>query len=141
MPKPRPPYPKSEALGALLRQQREALGYSKNRLARAAGVPDSTVLRFERGLFSAPRPDKLARFAQLLGLRLADLYAKAGYIVPEELPSFASYLLVRYPALPQEAMAELEEHFEHLLDRLGLAVDRTPPLLEELGDEPLSEIS
>jgi len=133
--------PRSIALGALLRQKREALGYSKKRLATAAGVPDSTVIRLERGLFAAPRPDKLARFAQLLGLRLADLYAKAGYIVPDELPSFASYLPVRYPDLPQEAVAELRDHFEHLLDRLGLSLDDTAAPLEELGHEPLADIS
>jgi len=138
MPRVRKSTPRSQALGALLRSKREALGYSKKRLAKAAGVPDSTVLRLEQGLFAAPRPDKLARFARLLGLRLADLYAKAGYIVPDELPSFASYLPVRYPDLPEEAVAELRDHFEHLLDRLGLSVDDTPPL-EELGDEPLAQ--
>jgi hypothetical protein len=72
---------------------------------------------------------------------LADLYAKAGYIVPDELPSFASYLPVRYPDLPQEAVAELRDHFENLLERLGLSVDGIPPLLEEHGEEPLADIS
>src|SRR5579862_7100993 len=141
MPHVRKSTPTSLALGALLRQKREALGYSKKRLAAAAGVPDSTVVRLEQGLFAAPRPDKLARFAQLLGLRLADLYAKAGYIVPDELPSFASYLPVRYPKLPQEAVAELERHFEGLLERLGLSADDLPTLLEDTGHEPVAEIS
>ena len=141
MSKPRKSTPRSVALGELLRQKREALGYSKKRLATAAGVPDSTVVRLEQGLFAAPRPDKLARFAQLLGLRLADLYAKAGYVVPDELPSFASYLPVRYPDLPEEALAELKDHFEDLLDRLGLSVDNAPSLLEEPSDEPLADIS
>ena len=141
MPKPRKSHPRSVALGALLRQRREALGISKRRLAKAAGLPDSTVLRLEQGLFTAPRPDKLARFAQLLGLRLADLYAKAGYIVPDELPSFASYLPVRYPKLPQEAVAELERHFDGLLERFGLSADDLPALLEDTGNESLAEIS
>ncbi len=141
MPRVRKSTPTSVALGTLLRQKREALGYSKKRLATAAGVPDSTVIRLERGLFAAPRPDKLARFAQLLGLRLADLYAKAGYIVPDELPSFASYLPVRYPDLPEEALAELRDHFEHVLGRLGLSADDTPSRRKELADEPVANIS
>lgn len=141
MPHVRKSTPRSIALGALLREKREALGYSKNRLAAAAGVPDSTVLRLERGLFVAPSPDKLARFAQLLGLRLADLYAKAGYIVPDELPSFASYLPVRYPDLPEEALAELKGHFEHVLERLGISINDSLPLVEEFADEPLADIS
>jgi len=112
------------------------MGYSKNRLAKAAGVPDSTVLRFESGEFAAPRPDKLARFAQLLGLSLADVFAEAGYIVPDELPSFASYLPTKYPALPMEAVRELLEHFEELIARLGLVIDQPLPAMEMVADEP-----
>jgi len=133
--------PRSVALGALLRQKREALGYSMTQLAKAAGLPDSTVLRFERGLFAAPRPDKLARFARLLGIRLADLYAQAGYIVPDELPSFASYLRTRYPTLPVKAAAELEKHFDELVKRLGLSLEEPFPTLKELVDEPAGGVA
>jgi transcriptional regulator with XRE-family HTH domain len=110
----------SRALGALLRQKRQELGYSMTQLAHAAGVPDSTVLRFERGEFAAPRPDKLARFASLLGIGLADLYAKAGYLVPDELPSFDFYLSAKYPDLPDEATTELVHRFDQLMADHGL---------------------
>ena len=131
----------SEALGALLRQKREELGYSKNQLARAAGVRDSTVLRFESGQFTAPRPDKLARFAQLLGLSLADLYAQAGYIVPDELPNFAAYLLAKYPDLPSGAVTELRDRFEELLTHHGLTIDQPLPAIEELSDDSVGELA
>lgn len=105
----------SKVLGALLRQRRMELGFSMTQLAQAAGVRDSTVLRIERGEFAAPRPDKLARFAGLLDISLADLYAKAGYLVPDELPGFDSYLSAKFPGLSAGARAELTGHFDHLM--------------------------
>jgi transcriptional regulator with XRE-family HTH domain len=98
------------------------LGYSMTQLAKAAGVRDSTVLRFERGQFAAPRPDKLARFAGLLDISLADLYAKAGYLVPDQLPSFAVYLAAKFPDLPNDAMTDLVRHFGQLMTAYGLPV-------------------
>ena len=102
-------------LGALLRQKRQEMGYSMTQLAEAAGVRDSTVLRIERGEFAAPRPDKLARFAALLGIDQAEVLAKAGYLAPDHLPGFDSYLTTKYPELPNAARALLAEHFEELM--------------------------
>ena len=118
------------ALGKLIRTKRKALGYSTYELARAAGVTESTVLRFEQGEFKAPRPDKLARFAEALSLSLADVYAKAGYLVPAELPSFDIYLHAKYPKLPVRAVGELGELLRALAGKYGVRLDArtsTPP--------------
>jgi len=125
----------SQALGALLRQKRQELGYSTYQLAKAAGVDQSVVVRFEQGKFAAPRPDKLARFAEALGLSLADVYARAGYLVPNELPSFSAYLSAKYPELPVTAAAGLNELFTELTTRHGVLTE--PPIYatEELLDE------
>lgn len=64
----------AKALGALIRQRRLELGYTTYQLGEAAGVPNSTVVRIEQGKFKAPRPDKLASFAQFLGMTLAELF-------------------------------------------------------------------
>jgi len=97
----------AEKLGKHLRQRREELGISTHRLATKAGVTQPTVTRIEQGKFAAPRPDKLARIASALELRLADLYAHAGYLVPEELPGIETYLAARYGHLPESAREEL----------------------------------
>jgi|HubBroStandDraft_6_1064221.scaffolds.fasta_scaffold08601_9 transcriptional regulator with XRE-family HTH domain len=124
----------SKSLGALLRQKRQELGYSMTQLARAADVQDSTVLRFERGEFAAPRPDKLARFATELRMNLADLYAKAGYLVPDELPSLGSYLTAKFPDLSDEAKTELCQHLDKL--SLGQECNPVPSIpLQELSDD------
>lgn len=127
----------SEALGALIRNKRLELGYTTYQLGDAAGVPNSTVVRIEQGKFAAPRPDKLARFAQLLGFPLADLFARAGYLVPDELPSFSAYLEAKYPDLPETAKAELEQRFNELAQRHGVDGEASLPLAEAVADEAL----
>lgn len=89
----------ARALGGLLRAKRQELGYSTYELANAAGVNSSTVVRIELGRFTAPSPGKLAKFAEALGLSLGEIYAKAGYIVPNDLPELETYLRIKYPTL------------------------------------------
>ncbi len=109
-------------LGALLRQKRQSLGLSTHRLSALVGVRQSTITRLERGEFAAPRPDKLARIAKALGISLADIYARAGYVVPDDLlPSFPIYLQSKYEHLPPEAITELVQHFDKLMTQHGLS--------------------
>jgi transcriptional regulator with XRE-family HTH domain len=123
----------SQALGALLRQKRKELGYSTYQLAEAAHVDQSVVVRFEQGKFAAPRADKLARFAQLLGLSLSDVYAHAGYLVPNDLPNFDLYVSRKYPDLPSEARATLGQLFDELMNHHGLS-SVLPVSTEEMAD-------
>jgi transcriptional regulator with XRE-family HTH domain len=125
----------SEALGALLRQKRKELGYSTYQLAKAAHVDQSVVVRFEQGKFAAPRPDKLARFAQLLGMSLADVYARAGYVVPHDLPSFQEYLLAKYGDLPRSALATLSRCFEEVSTQFAAQIEEVLPNTEELAND------
>jgi transcriptional regulator with XRE-family HTH domain len=85
------------------------MGYSTYQLAEASGVSNSTVVRIELGQFTAPHPDKLIRFAIALGLSPGDVYAKAGYTAPEDLPEFNTYLEKKYPALTEEDRRNLEQ--------------------------------
>jgi transcriptional regulator with XRE-family HTH domain len=125
----------SQALGALLRQKRKELGYSTYQLAKAAHVDQSVVVRFEQGKFAAPRPDKLARFAQLLGLSLADVYARAGYVVPDDLPNFREYLLAKYGDLPKSALDALYRCFEDASAQRAIEIEEVFPNTQELTDD------
>lgn len=116
----------AKALGKLLRDKRQELGYSTYEVAAAAGVTESTVVRLEQGRFMAPRPNKLVSFAQALGINLADLYAKAGYLLPKDLPSFATYLQIKYPRLPKRAVTELTRHFKQLMAAHKLPIEGSP---------------
>jgi transcriptional regulator with XRE-family HTH domain len=125
----------AKRLGALLRNRREELGLSTRQLAERVEFDDSTIVRFEQGAYAAPRPDKLARIADALGLTLADVYALADYAVPGDLPSFQPYLRTKYRDLPAPAVAEMERYFQRLAKKFGVDTDgprhgedeRTPP--------------
>jgi len=124
----------AKELGAVLRQQRKKLGLSTHQLGAQAGMRQSTITRIERGQFASPAPDKLARIADVLGLSLADLYARAGYFVPNDLPSFHVYLPAKYRQLPPEAVARLVELFEKLAAKHDLQ-HADPVLATEGADE------
>ena len=98
----------ARVLGNLLRAKRQELGFSTYQLAAAAGVNSSTVVRIELGQFAAPRPDKLAKFAKALGMNLGEIFAMAGYIVPEELPDLDIYLSTKYPDLSKSDLRKME---------------------------------
>lgn len=121
----------AKELGALLREQRKKLGLSTHQLGAQAGMRQSTITRVEQGMFASPRPDKLARIAGVLGLSLADLYARAGYFVPDELPSFHVYLPAKYRQLPPAAVAQLVELFHELAAKHDMPV--TDPALSMGG--------
>jgi len=110
----------AKEFGALLRKRRQKLGLSTRELAKKADIPQPTILRLEQGRFAAPRPDKLARLADVLDLNLSDLYARVGYLAPSELPSFEAYLIAKYHALPKRATAELARHFVALAEQHGI---------------------
>lgn len=107
-------------LGSLLKAKREAAGLSTRALGSKAGVNDSTIVRLEQGLRGSPRPDVLTKLAQALHLNLADVFALAGYAVPQELPKLPVYLRIKYRHLPQPARDELVTYMRHLYSRYGL---------------------
>jgi transcriptional regulator with XRE-family HTH domain len=107
-------------LGSLLKRQRLAAGLSTRALGAKAGVDDSTIVRLEQGLRDAPRPDILTKLAKALHISLADLFALAGYAVPQELPTLPTYLRIKYRHVPQPARDELVSYMRHLYGRYGL---------------------
>lgn len=123
----------ARVLGNLLRAKRRALGFSTYQLAVAAGVNSSTVVRIELGKFAAPRPDKLAKFARALGMNLGEIFAMAGYIVPDDLPEIESYLQVKYPSLTGVKRRALAMSLNEAL------AGRATKIKDELGQETTYE--
>jgi len=119
---------RSKRLGEFLRARREELGLSARHLARAVDVRDSTIMRLERGAYTAPAADKLARIAEHLKLELADVFALAEYAVPSSLPALPHYLRLRYPSLERQAIDELHEHLQQLLEALASNGDVEAPV-------------
>jgi transcriptional regulator with XRE-family HTH domain len=109
----------AKKLGSTLRARREQLGLSQRQLGQKTGIDDGTITRIEQGAFVAPRPDKLSRIADALGLSLADVFALADYAVPGDLPSFQPYLRHKYRDMPDEAVEDLNKAFERIVRKHG----------------------
>jgi transcriptional regulator with XRE-family HTH domain len=114
-------------LGAFLQARREELGLSARQLASRAATDQTTINRIEQGLIAAPRPDKLARIAEALGLNLADVYVHAGYAVPKDLPSFKPYLRAKYGDLPTGEIEKIETYAARLAKKHGVRLDGPAP--------------
>jgi transcriptional regulator with XRE-family HTH domain len=106
-------------LGRLLKEARIEHRLSAREVADRSGMADSNVLRLEQGAIASPRPDTLKSLADVLEIDLADLYAAAGYVQPQGLPSFAPYLRSKYADMPASAAAELEESFSRIAAKHG----------------------
>lgn len=106
-------------LGTMIKQARESLGLSARELADRSGMADSNVIRLERGDIANPRPETLKSLADTLKLDLSDVYAAAGYLQPQGLPSFAPYLRSKYADLPKSAQRELEQSFARIAAKHG----------------------
>ena len=125
----------AKVLGERLRARREELRLSLRDLERETGVDNATIARIEQGAFAAPRPDKLSRIADALDLSLADVFALAEYVVPDELPSFTPYLRSKYSDLPAPAVEELERSFQRITKRHGFD-PQGPAIGEDEQPEP-----
>jgi phage repressor protein C with HTH and peptisase S24 domain len=71
----------SDRLGEMVRQRRDQLGWSQERLAQASGASQSTVDRIEKGQFKRI-PEHLLRIASAMGLELAGLSAAQAFAEP-----------------------------------------------------------
>ena len=100
-------------LGDRVRKLREDAHRSVRGLATEAGVDPTWLSRLDRGLIGTPDPRTLYRLAAALDVEVASLYEDAGY---GGLPQFAPYLRAKYD-LPEEAVHQLEAHFELINER------------------------
>jgi transcriptional regulator with XRE-family HTH domain len=108
-------------LGDVVRRSREELGLSVRQIALRVGVHHATLSRMEAGE-QRPTPETLQKLALVLELDEADLFALAGYRLPERLPAFPAYLRAKY-RMPDEAAQQLNEYFGYLADKYDIDTD------------------
>jgi transcriptional regulator with XRE-family HTH domain len=121
---------KATQVGQFLTAHREACGLSMRRLAATAGMDQTTIVRIESGEIEAPKPDKLSRIAQVLGINSADLFALAGYTTPTDLPTLRPYLQTKYSSLFAEDIDRIETYIARIAKKRGFAVTET-----QIGDD------
>jgi transcriptional regulator with XRE-family HTH domain len=123
------------SLAEYARERREQLGLSQRQLATQLQVSHSSIARIENGTIHEPTPSLLRRLAEAFGVDPEDLYALAGYTVPHELPSFASYLRAKYN-MNDQAAREMRDYFQYLTEKYRI----TERNLDRTGDDPRRRI-
>lgn len=113
----------AQQLGDLLRQRRQALGLSLRQLEELSGVDDTSIVRLETATQQKPTVEKLQRLARALGLPVEDLLIAAGVQDGKGLPTFRPYFRTKYPQLPAQAHAELDDYMAQLAERYGIDLD------------------
>jgi transcriptional regulator with XRE-family HTH domain len=106
----------NKELGRFVQKHREQAGLSLRDLEEQSGVTYSYIAKIERGDVDAPSADKLLRLAKVIGVEVEDLYALAGYVMPEGLPEFKVYLRTKHPDLTKKEVRDLERHLSQLID-------------------------
>ncbi|BDT94163.1 hypothetical protein IFM12275_41390 [Nocardia sputorum] len=107
-------------LGQFLKSRREALGLSARVVAQQADIDKATITRLELGQITHPRSENIKAIAQVLRVPVSDLFAVAGWMPKEELPSLRPYLRTKYNLTAEEAK-EIEEDFARIAREKGIS--------------------
>ncbi len=106
------------ALGRTIKAARHAKDLTAYEVAHRTGVVHrATIQRIESGEITRPRPETLQKLAQVLDLDIDDLLSLAGYAQLKDLPGFEPYLRAKHSDLPDEAIAQLVDHFDLIADK------------------------
>jgi transcriptional regulator with XRE-family HTH domain len=111
-------------VGRVIREQREQLGLSQRRLVALAGINHATLHKLENGVLRSPQTDTLRAVATALQLSVTDLFAVAGWLPANELPTLRPYLRAKYRDLDEQAIADLERYADELSQRYGITGPR-----------------
>lgn len=106
-------------LGKLISDTRTSSGLRLDDLVESTGIPRTQLHRLEQGQLSQVQPARLRSLAGALQLPTSDLFSLAGYVIPEELPTFTPYLRSKYGDLPEAAKSELERSFRTIAKKHG----------------------
>jgi transcriptional regulator with XRE-family HTH domain len=126
---------KGAKLGEAVRLAREAKGMSRRGLAEAIGTTNSYINKLEAGWFQTISPANIQALAKALDMDAQDLFALAGYKVPEGLPTLIPYMRTKYGEdLPDAAIEELRNYFGYLRTKYG-STDVARPMGDEDEDD------
>ncbi|MDQ1039911.1 transcriptional regulator with XRE-family HTH domain [Streptomyces sp. V3I8] len=124
-----------QEFGKYLKRMREVQNISIRELARRSGLDDGGLTRLERGE-RTPQPNTLKALATALAVPLTDLFAKAGYVTPTDLPSMSTYLQICHGELSDEEIAQVDAYLRRLIDKHGLDVNGPVNSTDEMGEAP-----
>lgn len=124
---PRGQKPQPTEFSSFIMNRRAELGLSLRQLEHLTGLHNSRLSRWEKGIETPDRPERLIALAKGLQVLARDLYSLAGFDIPDELPSHRPYLRTKYgAALPTEALDDIAAYAEGVAARYGVTTGPVP---------------
>lgn len=118
----------AQKLGEHIASLRKERGMNIRQLAKQAGIDNGGLTRLEHGAVREPKPITLCAIARALDMPVADLFALAGYTVPQDLPSIEHYLRTKYDYIPADDVWEIcrtVEQIAHIYSQNPVPGDTT----------------
>ncbi|PVB39086.1 transcriptional regulator [Mycobacteroides abscessus subsp. abscessus] len=123
-------------LAQLLREKRTELDLSIPVAAQRAHVDRGTLWRLEDGRITYPRAEVLIALGTALGIPPADLFTAVGWLPANQLPGLRTYLRTKYPDMPIQLVAQIEEQIRASIGKrsVGVYYGPSPRTRQKGGD-------
>ncbi|WP_165592568.1 helix-turn-helix domain-containing protein [Mycobacteroides abscessus] len=123
-------------LAQLLREKRTELRLSIPVAAQRAHVDRGTLWRLEEGRITYPRAEVLIALGTVLTIPPADLFTTVGWLPVNQLPGLRTYLKTKYPDMPIQLVAQIEEQIRASIGKrsVGVYYGPSPRTRQKGGD-------
>ena len=93
--------PQARELGAFVREKRDQRALTLVQLEAMTGIPDSWLYHFEKGHYTTPAPDRLAKLADALDIDAAYIDRISSDHLADSLPGTRSTSVARRSSVPR----------------------------------------
>jgi len=110
--------PQARRLGGLIKKYRDRRQLTLAQLEELSGIPDSWLFHLEKGHYSSPPPDRLAKLAEVLDIDAAEIDRLSSDHLADSLPGTRVYFRSKEKLGP-EALDELDKAVQRILRKHG----------------------
>ena len=110
--------PQARRLGGLIKKYRDRHQLTLVQLEERSGIPDSWLFHLEKGHYSSPPPDRLAKLAEVLDIDAAEIDRLSSDHLADSLPTARVYFRSKEKLGP-EALDELDKAVKRIVRKHG----------------------
>lgn len=112
-------------IGKILREKREALGYSRERLSIKSGVSTSSIIKIEQNI-RKPSLEIILQLSEALKINKIDILNQLGFFSDDEVKFYTTPILEKRLQNQVELMESTEESKVPVFDSVSAGIGYTP---------------
>ena len=105
----------ANTLGQYLRSVREKNNLSTRDVKKETGITTSQLSRIECDITRNPSPETLKKLALFYNIKTVDLFQRAGYLEPEDIPTHIENCFKGIEKLDQEDKKHIQNQINYLI--------------------------